>query len=232
MISIVACCHGAKLCAHAARDFRSQHWLLVTCWALLIGDHWKRVFVSVSLESTSAWCSRWNVSGLTISKHTSNNARAIFKVAAHRKTVHNKTDYKVEETYMRRWKTCSDAQVGHVNSETMISTKTNEFVRFHCNFICRLLASGNSFRTIAYSFRLHKSTVSGIIDETCSALWNVLQPICMPVPDCENGLKWHRTSCNCGTSLTALGQLMENTFKCKHQKTVDQCFSITKVDAP
>jgi len=24
MISIVACCHGAKLCALAARDFRSQ----------------------------------------------------------------------------------------------------------------------------------------------------------------------------------------------------------------
>jgi len=24
MISIVACCYGAKLCAHAARDFRSQ----------------------------------------------------------------------------------------------------------------------------------------------------------------------------------------------------------------
>ena len=25
MISIVACCHDAKLCTHAARDFRSQH---------------------------------------------------------------------------------------------------------------------------------------------------------------------------------------------------------------
>jgi len=24
MIFIVTCCHGAKLCAHAARDFRSQ----------------------------------------------------------------------------------------------------------------------------------------------------------------------------------------------------------------
>jgi len=24
MISIVACCHGAKLCVHAARDFLSQ----------------------------------------------------------------------------------------------------------------------------------------------------------------------------------------------------------------
>jgi len=27
MISIVACCHGAKLCIHAARDFRSQQYL-------------------------------------------------------------------------------------------------------------------------------------------------------------------------------------------------------------
>ena len=26
VISIVACCHGAKLCAYAARDFRSQHY--------------------------------------------------------------------------------------------------------------------------------------------------------------------------------------------------------------
>jgi len=28
MISIVACCHGAKLCAHATRDFRSQHYFV------------------------------------------------------------------------------------------------------------------------------------------------------------------------------------------------------------
>ena len=26
MISIVACCHGAKLYAHVAQDFRSQHY--------------------------------------------------------------------------------------------------------------------------------------------------------------------------------------------------------------
>jgi len=26
MISIVACCHSAKLCAHAARNFRTQHY--------------------------------------------------------------------------------------------------------------------------------------------------------------------------------------------------------------
>ena len=37
MISTAACCHGAKLCAHAARDFRSQQNGAVTrmwrsCW--------------------------------------------------------------------------------------------------------------------------------------------------------------------------------------------------------
>jgi len=37
MISIVACCHGAKLCAYAARDFRSQQngavtWMWRSCW--------------------------------------------------------------------------------------------------------------------------------------------------------------------------------------------------------
>jgi len=61
---------------------------------------------------------------------------------------------------------------------------TNGFVRLHCNFICRFLASGDSFQTIAFSFRLHKSTVLGIVAETCSALLNLLQPIYMPVPDC------------------------------------------------
>ena len=30
MISIVACCHGAKLCAYAALDFRSQQNSAVT----------------------------------------------------------------------------------------------------------------------------------------------------------------------------------------------------------
>jgi len=29
MISIVACCHGAKLCAHAAWDFRSQQYTYI-----------------------------------------------------------------------------------------------------------------------------------------------------------------------------------------------------------
>jgi len=34
MISIVACCHGAKLYAHATRDFRSQHNHLALFWTI------------------------------------------------------------------------------------------------------------------------------------------------------------------------------------------------------
>jgi len=34
MISVVACCHGAKLCAHAAQDIRSQH-MYGRAWAFL-----------------------------------------------------------------------------------------------------------------------------------------------------------------------------------------------------
>jgi len=34
--SIVACCHSAKLCAYAARDFRSQHWYAGNVTAAII----------------------------------------------------------------------------------------------------------------------------------------------------------------------------------------------------
>ena len=45
MISTVACCHGAKLCAHAARDFRSQQSLVKSqrnCFNCLGRGHMSR----------------------------------------------------------------------------------------------------------------------------------------------------------------------------------------------
>jgi hypothetical protein len=39
----------------------------------------------------------------------------------------------------------------------------------------RILASGNSQQSVAESYRLGKSTVSGILFETCKALWTVLK---------------------------------------------------------
>ena len=37
--SIVACCHSAKLCAHAARDFRSQQYDGSLSWSFMSVDH-------------------------------------------------------------------------------------------------------------------------------------------------------------------------------------------------
>lgn len=44
------------------------------------------------------------------------------------------------------------------------------------------LAEGASHASIAAHYRLGRSTVSGIIYDTCDALWEVLQPIYMRAP--------------------------------------------------
>uniref|UniRef100_A0A671NI47 DDE Tnp4 domain-containing protein n=1 Tax=Sinocyclocheilus anshuiensis TaxID=1608454 RepID=A0A671NI47_9TELE len=50
--------------------------------------------------------------------------------------------------------------------------------------IClRYLATGDSFRSIAFSFRVDASTVAGIVSQVCEAIWNCLLSDCMPVPD-------------------------------------------------
>ena len=41
----------------------------------------------------------------------------------------------------------------------------------------RYLATGNSQVSLSFSFRVGKSTVSGILKETCEDLWHVLQPV-------------------------------------------------------
>ena len=45
----------------------------------------------------------------------------------------------------------------------------------------RYLVTGDSMQTISFSYRVGYSTVSGIIDSTCDALWNVLLPQCVHV---------------------------------------------------
>jgi len=82
VISIVACCHGAKLCAHAARDFRLQQCkfsvctvslMVMLCWIFRIRCstlHWTRAETCTEGPSTLnkfdtswfsevlAWCDR------------------------------------------------------------------------------------------------------------------------------------------------------------------------------
>jgi hypothetical protein len=51
----------------------------------------------------------------------------------------------------------------------------------------RFLATGDSYSTIANSFRVGASTVVEIVRTTCSVLWSVVQPVVMQQPDKQ---KW------------------------------------------
>jgi len=58
MISIAACCHGAKLCAHSARDFRSQQWKCGKSWLSAMSAQTKIGCV----KSFAVKCARrWNL---------------------------------------------------------------------------------------------------------------------------------------------------------------------------
>nr|XP_029717129.1 protein ANTAGONIST OF LIKE HETEROCHROMATIN PROTEIN 1-like [Aedes albopictus] len=46
----------------------------------------------------------------------------------------------------------------------------------------RHLATGSSYTTHGFSFRMGRATVAAIVRETCQVLWEVLQPIYMPPP--------------------------------------------------
>ena len=50
----------------------------------------------------------------------------------------------------------------------------------------RFLATGDSYTTIAASFRSHKSTICKIVPETCDAIWRNLQPKVLPTPTAES----------------------------------------------
>ena len=47
----------------------------------------------------------------------------------------------------------------------------------------RFLATGESFRSLSFHFRLGLSTVQGIVKTTVKVLWKRLQPLHMPTPD-------------------------------------------------
>uniref|UniRef100_A0A3P9HU25 DDE Tnp4 domain-containing protein n=1 Tax=Oryzias latipes TaxID=8090 RepID=A0A3P9HU25_ORYLA len=55
----------------------------------------------------------------------------------------------------------------------------------------RFLSTGDSYRTIASSFRLGVSTVASIVRETCDALWDCLRDEHLPVPTEE---MWRSTA--------------------------------------
>lgn len=67
---------------------------------------------------------------------------------------------------------------------THIRTPISSFQRLA---IClRFLATGSSYAELSYGFRVGKSTVCGIIRETCKELIEVLQPEYLKLPQSHN----------------------------------------------
>ena len=56
----------------------------------------------------------------------------------------------------------------------------------------RYLVTGDSMQTISFSYRLGHSTVCGIIDDTCSAIWEALSPEYLRTP--ANSDEWRQIS--------------------------------------
>lgn len=56
----------------------------------------------------------------------------------------------------------------------------------------RYLATGSSFHTLSYSFRLSVYTVSKIVEETCDAIYDCLLPIYLKTPKTPE--EWKKVS--------------------------------------
>ncbi|XP_050292833.1 uncharacterized protein LOC126733542 [Anthonomus grandis grandis] len=53
----------------------------------------------------------------------------------------------------------------------------------------RYCATGESFKSLSFTFRMGATTVGSIVKETVNAVWNILQPIHLPVPTQDDFIK-------------------------------------------
>ena len=81
--------------------------------------------------------------------------------------------------------------VGHytINIKSVGSTKLQKRISIneHCFVNCRYLATGDSFRSLGFRFRVGFSTVAGIVNTVATAIWDCLVAEYMPVP---TGREW------------------------------------------
>ena len=49
----------------------------------------------------------------------------------------------------------------------------------------RFLATGESYESLMYQFHVHRTTIGKIVIEVCKAIYEVLMPIYMKVPQQE-----------------------------------------------
>ena len=76
----------------------------------------------------------------------------------------------------------------------------------------RFLATGESYSSLMYQFRVGKSTISALIPEVCDAIYKQLESEVLRMPQMrKNGNALLTNFNNSGNSQIALVQWMENT---------------------
>ncbi|XP_034059839.1 uncharacterized protein LOC117538335 [Gymnodraco acuticeps] len=98
-------------------------------------------------------------------------------------------DDRLFQRYFRMSKEVFDELLGKVGP---LITKVDTHLRMSIDpaerlAIClRYLATGDSYATIAFSYRVGRSTVAVIVKEVAGAIWTALVEECMPVPQVED----------------------------------------------
>jgi hypothetical protein len=102
------------------------------------------------------------------------------------------------------------------NEHSVLYTNYLQQIIVYC---FRFLATGNSFKSLAFSYRLGDSTTRKIIYSTCKVIWKHLQPIVMPVSNEEMWIqleKYFNQRCNFPNLIGDIdGKTCGNSSTCK-----------------
>lgn len=95
--------------------------------------------------------------------------------------------------------------------------------RFLLN-VNRYLATGTHFAALHFDFRIGKSTINGIVRETCQVLWSVLQPTEMPKPNKEKWIDISKTFYSKTNFPNCLGAIDGKHIRCKNPENSGSLF--------
>ena len=93
----------------------------------------------------------------------------------------------------------------------------------------RYLATGETFESLMYQYRIHRSTISQFIPTVCQAIYFTLKDEYLKLPStAEEWLQVVDQTTDRGNFQIVLGPLMGNTSNCCIQKTVVLSFTTTR----
>ena len=95
----------------------------------------------------------------------------------------------------------------------------------------RFLATGDSYKSLEYSYRVSNSLISRFVPEVCEKIWEFLRPIYVKTPKTKAlmiGSSLLRILKQLTTTHTASGQLMVSMFVCERRQIMGPISTITK----